>query len=90
MAFWEVRGMEIREVIRRWKAGESARSIAQASGLARNTVSKYRRLAVAAGVSQGGEPPSEQIHVALVVSVPRCVLHYAAVLKPIERRWRRW
>ena len=60
--------MEIREVIRRWQAGESARSIAQASGLARNTVSKYLRLAVAAGVSQGGEPPSEQIHVALVAA----------------------
>ena len=48
--------MQIMEVIRRWQAGESARSIARSSGLARNTVEKYLRLAVAAGVSQGGEP----------------------------------
>lgn len=51
--------MEIREVIRRWRQGENARSIAEASGLARNTVDKYLRLAVAARVTRGGEPPGE-------------------------------
>jgi transposase len=58
--------MQITEVIRRWQAGESARSIARASGLARNTVDKYLRLAVAAGVSQGGEPPGEALYGRLV------------------------
>jgi hypothetical protein len=53
--------MEIAEVIRRWQAGESGRSIARASGLARNTVDKYLRLAAAAGISQGGEPPGEEL-----------------------------
>ena len=61
MAFREVQHMQIIEVIRRWQAGESARSIARASGLARNTVDKYLRLGVAAGVSQGGEPPGESL-----------------------------
>ena len=65
MAFREVHRMEIRQVIRRWRRGESARSIAQASGLARNTVDKYLRLAVAAGVTRGGEPPGEELYAAL-------------------------
>ena len=61
MAFREVHRMEIREVIRRWRRGESARSVAQASGLARNAVDKYLRLAVAAGVTRGGEPSGEEL-----------------------------
>ena len=35
--------------------GESRRSIARATGLSRNTVEKYVRAAVAAGVSQGAQ-----------------------------------
>jgi transposase len=58
--------MQIVEVIRRWQAGESARSVARASGLSRNSVDKYLRLAVAAGVSQGGEPPDERLIARLV------------------------
>lgn len=53
--------MEIIEVVRRWQAGESARSIARASGVARNSVDKYLRLAKAAGVQQDGEPPGEEV-----------------------------
>jgi transposase len=58
--------MEIAEVIRRWQAGESGRSIARASGLARNTVDKYLRLAAAAGISQGGQPPGDELLRSLV------------------------
>lgn len=61
MAFREVHAMEIIEIIRRWQAGESARSIARASGVARNSVDKYLRLAKAAGVQQDGEPPGEEV-----------------------------
>ena len=57
--------MEIREVVRRWQQGESARSIVQACGLARNTIDKYLRLAAAAGVTRGGEPPGEELYAAL-------------------------
>ncbi len=58
--------MQIMEVIRLWQAGEGARAIARATGLARNTVDKYLRLAVAAGVKQGGEPPGEALYARLV------------------------
>ena len=39
----EVGLMQVVEILRRWRAGESARTIAQAMGLARNTVGKYLR-----------------------------------------------
>jgi transposase len=61
VAFREVHAMEIIEVIRRWQAGESARAIARATGVARNSVDKYLRLATAAGVQQDGEPPGEEV-----------------------------
>ena len=51
--------MEVNEVIRRWQAKESQRSIARATGLSRNTVEKYVRRAAAEGLSRGGEPPGE-------------------------------
>lgn len=66
MAYREVYRVQVLEVIRRWQLGESRRSIARASGLSRNTVEKYVRAAVAAGVSQGGEPPGEDTLVSLV------------------------
>ena len=66
MAYREVYRMQVLEVIRRWQLGESRRAIARASGLSRNTVEKYVRAAVAAGVSQGGEPPDEVTLVRLV------------------------
>jgi transposase len=66
VAYREVYRVQVLEVIRRWQLGESRRSIARASGLSRNTVEKYVRAAVAAGVSQGGEPPGEGTLVSLV------------------------
>lgn len=53
--------MEMIEVIRRWQAGESARGIARASGVARNSVDKYLRLAKAAGVERDGKPPGDGV-----------------------------
>jgi transposase len=66
VAYREVYRVQVLEVIRRWQLGESRRSIARASGLSRNTVEKYVRAAVAAGVSQRGEPPGEGTLVGLV------------------------
>ena len=66
MAYREVYRVQIVEVIRRWQLGESQRAIARATGLSRNTVERYVRAAVAAGVSQGGEPPGEEMLVGLV------------------------
>lgn len=65
MGYREVRRMELQEVVRRWQAGESQRAIARALGLARMTVEKYVRAAVAAGLCVHGPPPSEALLVTL-------------------------
>ena len=66
MAYREVYRVQVLEVIRRWQLGESQRSIARATGLSRNTVEKYVRAAVAAGVSQGGSAPEESLLASLL------------------------
>jgi transcriptional regulator with XRE-family HTH domain len=55
----EVRRMESGEVLRRWQRGESRRAIARATGLSRNTVSKYVEIVRAAGLTRDGPPPAE-------------------------------
>ncbi len=61
MGYREVGQMEIREVIRRWQAGESRRAMARATGLSRTTVDRYLGQAKAAGVVQGSGPPGEAV-----------------------------
>ena len=41
MAYREVPRMEIKEILRRWQAGDSLRHIAAGTGLSRDTVRKY-------------------------------------------------
>lgn len=53
MAYREVRVMDIEQVIRRWTAGDSIRSIAGATKLARNTVRRVIRLAQLQGLGIG-------------------------------------
>ena len=59
MAYKEVHRVEIEEVIRRWQAGNSRRSIAAGTGLSRETVRRYLAAALAAGVVQEGPAPTE-------------------------------
>ena len=54
MAYREVPRMEIKEIIRRWQAGEGPRQIAAGTGLSRNTVRKYLAAARLQGITQGG------------------------------------
>ncbi|MGH2604093.1 MAG: IS21 family transposase, partial [Dehalococcoidia bacterium] len=54
----EVGLMQVVEILRRWQAGESARAIAQATGLARNTVRKYVKEAQWLGLSPQGPLPT--------------------------------
>ncbi len=61
----EVGLMQVVEILRRWQAGESARTIAQATGLARNTVGKYLEEARRLGVSPQGTPASNEQILAL-------------------------
>ena len=54
--------MQVVEILRRWQAGESTHTIAQATGLARNTVGKYLAEARRLGLSrQGAAADDEQI-----------------------------
>ena len=59
MAYREVLRLEIAEVIRRWQAGNSQRTIASGTGLSRDTVRKYLAAAKEAGVVQEGPVPTE-------------------------------
>ncbi len=59
MAFLEVHMVQVREIIRRWQAGENKTAISRVSGVSPRTVGRYIAAAMALGVSQGGEPPPE-------------------------------
>ncbi|MBL8920031.1 MAG: transposase [Myxococcaceae bacterium] len=50
MAFREVSMLEVKEVLRRWLAGEAKKAIARAVGVSRNTVRTYVRLGVKCGL----------------------------------------
>jgi transposase len=68
--------MEIVEVVRRWQMGESKRAIARGTGVTRETVKKYLRVAEQLGLAINGPPPSQDLVVQLVqagrvVSAPR-------------------
>lgn len=65
MGYREVHDMDIREVLRRWEAGDSRRQIATATGLSRVTVAKYIKLAEEAGLgsaSQADDPELAALH----------------------------
>lgn len=68
MAFKEVSRVEVIEVIRRWQMGLGLRAVARSTGLSRSTVRKYLHAAVAAGLQQGGPPPTEE---QVLVLLPR-------------------
>jgi hypothetical protein len=59
MAYREVGMVQVREILRRWLAGDGLRAIARALGVDRKTVAEYVRLAHEAGVHRGGEAPTD-------------------------------
>lgn len=61
MAFLEVAMVQIREVVRRWQAGENKMAIGRASGVSARTVGRYIAAAMALGLTQDGEPPGEAL-----------------------------
>ena len=68
--------MEIKEIIRRWQAGEGPGQIAFGTGLSRSTVRKYLAAAQAEGIVQDGLAPDDEKLVRLVgisLSGPRRV-----------------
>lgn len=65
MGFREVGLMQVADVLRRWQAGDSARTIARSSGLARDTVGKYLHEAQRLGLTAAGPPPTSEQLIAL-------------------------
>jgi transposase len=60
MGYRELGMVELREIVRRWQAGEGVRAIARGTGMDRKTIGEYLRAAQAAGVEPGGGPPSDE------------------------------
>ena len=59
MAYRELSVIELREVWRRYSAGEGVRAIARGTGIDRKTITKYVAAAVALGLRRGAPPPTE-------------------------------
>jgi transposase len=59
MAYREVGMVELREVLRRWSAGDGLRAIARATRVDRKTIANYVKAAETVGVVRGGPPPSD-------------------------------
>lgn len=61
VAFLEVEMVQVREIVRRWQAGENKTAVGRASGVSARTVSRYIDAAMALGVRQDGGPPEETV-----------------------------
>jgi transposase len=61
MSFRELSMMDVREVLRRWQAGQSARRIAREGGVGRNTAARYIEAAKERGVDAQTELTDELV-----------------------------
>jgi transposase len=59
MAYRELGVIELREVWRRYSAGDGVRAIARGTGVDRKTLAKYVAAAIAVGLSRGAPPPTD-------------------------------
>lgn len=66
--------LDVREVLRRLKAGETDRAIARALSVARKTVGRYRDRAQAEGWLSGELPSTFELELRLKAMVPKCAL----------------
>jgi len=87
--------VQVREIIRRWQAGESKMAIGRASGVSARTAGRYIAAAVALGVRRGGEPPGEELCAHLLHRnhpgpLPRRVTPARERLAGHEERLGRW
>ncbi len=61
MSFRELSMIEIREVLRRWSAGQAVRAVARETGVDRKTVDRYVTAARELGAAVGVEPTDEVV-----------------------------
>ncbi len=62
--------MEVREILRQIRAGESDHAIRRNLGVHRSTVKKYREWAAAEGMLEGELPPVEELQSRLAATLP--------------------
>jgi len=62
--------MDIREMVRRFRAGESQRQVAKTMGLARKTVGRYHKWAEEQGLLEGNLPPLEALQALVEATLP--------------------
>lgn len=62
MSYRELTMNEIKEVLRRWKAGQSKREIARGTGMDRKTVRRYIETAQQCQISREGETSESEVH----------------------------
>jgi transposase len=97
MAYREFGMVEVREILRRWLAGDGIRAIARGAGVDRKTIAAYVQAAVGVGVQRGGAPPTDEQLAAIATtrrpgrpgntSAPSPELE---VLRPQESTIRQW
>lgn len=68
MAFRELTMIDVKEVLRRWSAGQSDRKIGREGGVDRKTVARYTAAAASLGLRPGCELSDEVVH-----QVAQCV-----------------
>jgi transposase len=68
MAFRELMMIDVKEVLRRWSAGQSDRKIGRETGTDRKTVARYTEAATRLGLEHGRAATDEEVH-----QVAQCV-----------------
>lgn len=66
--------LDVREIVRRLRAGETDRAIARALSIARKTVGRYRQQASDQGWLKGELPTALELDLRLKAMVPKCLL----------------
>lgn len=85
--------LDVRELVRRVRAGQTDRAIARELGVARKTVTKYRKLARTAKLLEGPLPPAGELKARLdgilPPSRPPCTPYKAAPHRGRIEAWRK-
>ncbi len=80
MPYRELTMIDVKEVLRRWSAGQGDRKIARESGADRKTIARYTKAACKLGLERGGELTDEVVH-----EVAQCV--QARPVAPPSDEW---
>jgi len=62
MPYRELTMIDVKEVLRRWSAGQGDRRIGRDAGVDRKTVARYTQAAERLGLTRGGEVTDEEVH----------------------------